>query len=595
MSRSGSSSAFRARCEAGDLLLLLYLIALARQYFWWGVHSNPLAWSFAIVLGAIVWWKYVATKVELREPISLPFVLLVVVPLSFAYGLRAPLPDVSFDVLNYRLLHAERSLRGFVYQPGDFFPTLAPFNPAPDTVTGLARYVFGYRLGTIVNLCALLWTGRILERWLRAPIASAWLRAVSVLAILAAEHLFFEINTYMVDLLSVPLLIEAARLALRPVSAGQVIRVAFLLGLAVAFKIANLIALPIALLCIWRFVTEHRSAQPITDFARVCIFAAVAFLAPLLPFSIYACAQTGSPVFPMANSVFKSPLWPENNNARDPRWGPNNAREAFAWPVQMFFAPERISELSLYSGRLSLGVIASVAALIFAWRAKELRRLSFLLLAISILWCATTGYIRYALELEVLAGLLLVLVAVHVLRQPRLQVFAMVLLCSLGAQSLLAGRYVALTEWSRRTTFFQRSSVWLYEAHYLLRDRSLRAFAKKKRRQQFRDVQVWVNSSMKTSGLEVLLNKTAPLIGLRTEEVFTTKAGQTVFAQALKNVAGKRMFTLAFADDVPAALVCLTSHGLVAGSETPVSLSFFSPGNRLPLVLIEVIDPQQPR
>src|SRR5215218_2688471 len=141
--------------------------------------------------------------------------------------------------------------------PGDYFPTPAPYNPAPDTVTGLFRHALGYRLGTVVNLLALVWTARVAEKLVRPFVARAWSRAAAVLLVLLAEHLLYEVNEYMVDLLSLPLLLEATWLALRVEEAEKrgalFARVALLLGLSVALKLTNAAAiLPVILLCAYR-------------------------------------------------------------------------------------------------------------------------------------------------------------------------------------------------------------------------------------------------------------------------------------------------------------------------------------------------------
>jgi hypothetical protein len=593
-----AAQAFGRRCELGDLLLLGYVIVIARQYFWWGVHANPLAWILAVAVGSAVWSAYVATKTAAREARAcLPFALFVVGPSVFAYLLRAPLPDLSFDVLNYRIMHGDRALRGFVYGPGDFFPTPAPYDPAPDMVTAIARAALGYRLGTIVNLFALLWTGSILERWLRGTIANGWLRSLSVLVILACEHLFFEINTYMVDVLALPLLLEAARLALSSVAdehrVAQTTRVAFLLGLAVAFKLTNLVvALPIVLITASRFLIEHQAARPAKDLGLASLFASAAFLLPVLPFSIYLQQQTGSPVYPILNGIFKSPYWPANS-IWDPRWGPAGPWETLVWPIKTFFQPERLSELSLYSGRLSFGVIAIVVALIFSWRDAQLRRLCFVALAGIGLWSATTGYSRYALLLEVLTGLITVVFVSQLMQQRRMQPLAIAMLCVLATQSAVACQYVARTEWSRRPTFLDAADIWKRESRYLLRDRSLRSFISKRDRKQFDGVEVWLESSMKTTAFQIVLNKRAPVIGLRSFEIFSSREGRASFADAIERAAGKRMFTLCFTDDLRAALACVTSRGLQPGEQTPITVPFFSPHQGLPMTLIEVSGAEQ--
>ncbi len=251
--------AFLDRVEGGDALLFLYVAVIIRQFLCWVPLSNPIAWLTAALAAGVIIWRYVLAKDEPREGSSRAFLLVVALPLALAFLLRFPFPDVSFDVLNYRLFQAARTLRGFLDQPGDFFPTPMPFNPAPDMVMGITRLLFGYRLGTIANLFALLWSARILDRLLRAHVPHAWVRAGSILAVLAVEQIFFQINTYLVDLLSLPLLLEATRLALRSVEPAMwnrhLTRIAFLLGLSVAFKLINVaFALPIALLSAWTLI-----------------------------------------------------------------------------------------------------------------------------------------------------------------------------------------------------------------------------------------------------------------------------------------------------------------------------------------------------
>ncbi|PYS37085.1 MAG: hypothetical protein DMF71_19230 [Acidobacteria bacterium] len=196
-----SAQAFLARVEFGDLLLIFYFVVLIRQWFW-GLE-NRAAWCVTIPLAVAFWVVYVSTKAASDRP-SASFWLIVALPLLFVYLLRAPFPDASFDVWSLRLFHGERGLRGFIYHPGEFFPTSAPFNPTPDMLTGIFRYLLGYRLGTIVNFLALLWTGTILEKFLRPYIFRSWMRAISVVLVLFTEHILFEINNYMPDLLALP-------------------------------------------------------------------------------------------------------------------------------------------------------------------------------------------------------------------------------------------------------------------------------------------------------------------------------------------------------------------------------------------------------
>src|SRR5205085_9654453 len=190
-------------------------------------------------VSVVIWYVYVLINQRDTAALTRSFWAIVVPPLIFIFVLRVLVPDTSWDVLNYHLFHAERALRGPLLIPGDFFPTPAPFNPAPDILTGLYRLVFGYRLGTIANLSAVVWLRLIIDRLLRYYVSRAWLRSVCVLVILCTEQIFFQINNYMVDLLTLPLLLTATLLALRRLERASedrhVIVVAFLLGISITF------------------------------------------------------------------------------------------------------------------------------------------------------------------------------------------------------------------------------------------------------------------------------------------------------------------------------------------------------------------------
>src|SRR5215218_5203551 len=195
---TGLLASLRERAEFGDALIFLYLLVFIRQYLW-PLDSNALAWALSCPVACAAWYFYVVTKPFPSERAGREFWLVVLPPLILFYLLRLPFPDLSWDVLNYRLLHAERSLRGTLFMPGDYFPTPAPYNPAPDTVTGLFRHALGYRLGTVVNLLALVWTARVAGKLLRPFVERPWARAAAVLLVVLAEHLLFQVNEYMVD------------------------------------------------------------------------------------------------------------------------------------------------------------------------------------------------------------------------------------------------------------------------------------------------------------------------------------------------------------------------------------------------------------
>jgi hypothetical protein len=160
--------------------------------------------------------------------------------------------------------------------------------------------------------------------------------------------------------------------------------------------------------------------------------------------------------------------------------------------------------------------------------------------------------------------------------------------------ALLACRYTAKTEWSGRPIFFKYPDAWKREAHYLFRDRrSLASFSPKTDRVRFAEVEVWIESSIKTASLEILLNRKAPVIGLRSHESLASPESRRRFVNAIEDAAGKRMFTLCFTEDLPDALLTIHERGLIAGAQTPIDLPFYSPDYQLGLIMIEVSGAEQ--
>lgn len=591
-----------------DALLLIYFAVFARQYLWWCTDKNAVAWVAAAVTAMIVTSLYVASKETTRnredDGPTLHFWLIAVMPLVFVYSMRVVFPDVSFDVLNYRLLHAERALHGFLYLPGEFFPTPAPYNPAPDMVTGLFRHALGYRLGTIANLLAMIWVARVTDKLLRPYLRNAWLRSFGVLLAVMTEHMLLEINNYMADLLALPLLLEATHLALRHAELKNqrrnLVCVALLLGMSVAFKLTNAaVALPVILLCTYQALFARRenyrnqTTKAVRDLASNTLLSAAAFILPLLPFSVYLYRETGSIVFPVFNGIFKSVYWPANN-IWDPRWGPVGLWEKLWWPIFITFKPERLSELAVYSGRISFGFAAALVGCLFVRCDARLRELCLLVVATSLLWSASTGYIRYAFYVEVMSAVVVLTLAVKLANQStrlaRRPALAMACLIWLGLlfQVWFACRYVSRLEWAGRPTIFTNPAAYRNEARYLFRDRSLRDFLSSEALARFDQVEVWIVSSIKTSGLAVMLKRDAPMIGVRNDEFFRTKEGRDRFELSLERADGKRMFSLAFREDFQTAKAELYNRGLTDVSVDPIDIPFYSPNVRIPIFLIKV-------
>jgi hypothetical protein len=610
----GVLAALRERAEFGDALILLYLLVFIRQYLW-PLDSNALAWALALPVACVAWYFYVTTKPFPSERAGREFWLLVLPPLVLFYLLRLPFPDISWDVLNYRLFHAERSLRGTLFMQGDYFPTPAPYNPAPDTITGLFRHALGYRLGTVVNLLALVWTARVVRKLLRPFVARAWPCAAAVLLVLLAEHLLYEVNEYMVDLLSLPLLLEATHLGSHAYGAEKpraaFVHAALLLGLAAGLKLTNAAAiLPAVLFCAWTALTgtKHLKLRELRVTAAYCF---VAFVAPLVPFAVYLWRLTGNPVFPLANTFFKSAYWP-TDGGWDARWGPKGLWETLAWPVLATFEPARHSELAVYSGRIMLGVAAVLCGHLLLRGRERVAAMEagWLFVVACLSWSAGgMGYSRYGLYLEVLSGVCVIAVASALMSRRLQDQFPMppgtaargaplslrgaaaVLVLALCAQGALACRYALKYEWSMRPTLLSDWRSYRHEARYIFRDRRLKDFMSAETLALFDGVEGWVESGPKSNGVEALIDPTLPNVTAGHPEYFATRDARQQFVRTVES-GPPRMLSLCMPEDLAQAREYVKSRGLTFVGARPLQVPFFSQRRPLGMMLVEARLPE---
>ena len=587
------------RLELGDLLVFLYAVAFVRQYFW-VVHNNAVAWLLTVVFALVFFYFYISTKQFAAARTGVSFWLIVGLPLLVAYALRVPFPDHSYDVWSYHILQSDRALHGGLYGPGDYFPTALPFNPVSDMVTGFSRLAFGYRLGTVINFFALLWTAQIGDRILSAFIERRWLRYAAVLLILLTENVLFEISTYMVDLLTIPLLLQATFLTLNlekaPRRALALLHVALLAGASVGFKLTNLaVAAPLlAVCCVKMFFGSERFVTK--QATRTSLQMLIAFVAPLLPFTIYIYRLTGNPIFPIANGFFQSAFWP-THGGWDDRWGPQTFWQMLVWPVLAWFRPERHSELGVYSGRLSLAFVVALLVLPLCWRHVQVRLLCILLITSALLWAiGGMGYSRYGLFEDVLGGA--VLAAVVAVLATSHHWWKTAVAGVLGAlfllQSFVACQYALDKEWGERTTLIKDPDIYASEAGFMLRDHSLRSFLTDDEKARFDRVKVWFETGPKSTIFEVLLNRRAPVIALRQAEFFHTREAWHEFIQKVEAAGGENMYSLCLSADLENAKHAVAERGLELGEVLPVEVPFFSPRDRVGMMLLEIRLPHDP-
>src|SRR6185369_1366382 len=198
-----------------------------------------------------------------------------------------------------------------------------------------------------------------------------------------------------------------------------------------------------------------------------------------------------------------------------------------------------------YAGRLSIGYLAAGLCLLIARGNRNIRAIAFTTLLGSILWSATSGYIRYALYLELTSGILLIWLAQFLWKKSApLSNMARFLVPAPLCLLLLAHSYFALGyaihwEWSTRGIAVPFGKSFRRESRNLLRDRSLRSYLTPQDQTILDQVDVFVETTYKTSAFEALLKPDHPVVGLRIPNFFGTNVARQKFSEILEGTRGK--------------------------------------------------------
>ncbi len=588
----------------GDFLLILYLAVIVRQ-FCWGLPSNTAAWIFSAIT-SIAAVYYFASH---RDPVQFPrasFWFIAGIPLVLMCASRVMMPDIGFDTLNYHLVNGERALSGFPWKPGDFFPSVLPVNPAPDMIFAIARHILGYRLGTLPNLLATLWCACIIERMLRPYIAAAHLRYAFAVVVVSVEYAPYFLSRYSVDVLPLPLLLEATELAfsLRTTQHARTacFKVALLLGMAIAFKLTSVIfAVPVLLICAYSLLM-----RPTRIRGWLVPALGIALVLPGLPHAAFLYHETGNPVFPYYNAVFQSPDMAARN-IQDLRHGPGgNILHTLAWPLTGILRPVRFGAVpaenrrAMLSGRMPLIFLAALAGLLSRRIRSDLRVLCGAVIITSWLWAAVAGEVRYGMYLEAIGAFCLVALLAEWRReyQARKLVYATagLLLCQTAfcyfIEAITHDPVMWLGMQPEPANALTNPRRALAEARYLFRDRSLADFLSPQQMKLLGNVGVWIGGESASSGLEVSINPEAPIISTENfvgiADYFEASQTRLRLAAALAAASGKPMYCLTWTALAPRAGKRLRKAGLDVKSETNMDLPWFSTETRIPVTLMEV-------
>lgn len=374
--------------------------------------------SSAVILGGVY---FLINKYYVIEKQAIDAVDIVALSgIAFFFLFRVSIPDIQWDTQNYHVysqINFGKSNIDFDFFPARTFNTLTL--PLGDRMFNVFRYLLGYRLGTILNLLVRLLVYLQLKNILSTYFErkninfNKWLYLLMIIPIMLFDDSLLYANTYYIEMLSVPIFIEIIRIILfsEKQTGLDIALVIAMAALTFSIKISN--GYIILALAIPYFIKFRKSLS----FKPVAIGLILSVFTVFVYFYINY-KDTLNPVYPYMNDLFQSPYFITGVDINDyvsfnSRFGPETLKQYILWPLYVFLAPDRGSDLSFNSGRLIVSLITLLVYVILKIRKNKNRLLDatavlFVVFYIIYLF-PMQGYSRYMPVLDIIGGIFTVL------------------------------------------------------------------------------------------------------------------------------------------------------------------------------------------
>ena len=322
-------------------------------------------------------------------------------------------PEVSYDSTSYhlglprvwidagRMVDVPEQLQSYYYLAAEMNFTLAMLLAGPAAAKLLSFLSLALAVAAVYVVARSMFSSRA------AAVAAALFATTPAIA--------WQGTTTYVDVSATLYVFLGSAAALRATRSGDArlaILAGALLGLAVATKLTALLAVAPIL----AFVAVRMLLPDAARGRRAAVVAAsgLAFAAALAPWPILRYIQTGNPVFPLLNGIFRSPLWPQIDVVSNPaysldRFGLGKDPAAIlATPLALSYAAERFDDAALGAG-FGIALLLLPLALIGRRGSAEVRYLALISVSALVIWVLSVPYARYLLPVF---GALTVLAAV---------------------------------------------------------------------------------------------------------------------------------------------------------------------------------------
>ncbi len=471
--------------------------------------------------------------------------------LLFLTAVTLPFPDSAYDTINYHIFLQYPSFNTSL--DNSFFPggISTFFFPLADRMFYVFYTIFGYRAGTILNTLIIILLYFQIKNLLiiyfdRKGISiKKNILNITSLLIISTEFILANLTIYYTDLFAIPFTIELFRIIVfkdnYEYNNKKTYYIAFLSGIAIALKLTNIIFVgPLILYYIyknWRHI----------KISAYCI-SSIAFLLPATIYFIYSFIKTGNPVFPFYNGIFKSPYYAAANFTQD-SFGPKSIIEYLIWPVYILFKPGRTAELAHYSGRLGQGFLIAIWFLCTyklskKYNIKKIVPLVIIFLISILMWEYTTGYIRYASYLEILAGILIIIISLQYINSNSrifktigiVFIFALIAQCFISIYFIL-GRNMS---WSWKPSVFSNTQLYLDNAKMVGRDR-----VNTNLKNDIKNVDLWI-IGLRNGGYASAINRELPMIQFNLWWISNESTPEAIdtFNKLINKYKDKKLYTL---------------------------------------------------
>lgn len=360
------------------------------------------------------YWKKI---IKIFNIVLLVFTLLI--PL-FLFLNRFLIPDMSFDSLNYHLF---LGFKGFNFQNNnsEFFPTgIHNFSTVLEIPGYLLENILGYRFGSIGSLIFLYLSVFIVFKIFclykkGTELLKYWWSGILFANIFLSFESFLQISTYYVDIEVAFLMLSSLYFLLKYEKTKKIKDIVFSSIFTAVFVLGKMTS--------WYYLFPYfgylfyilTTNNKIIFKRKIFIFflTALISLSLFLPWAYKNYRESGNPVFPFYNAIFKSKYSNSRENFSQVIFGGRNLTEKLFWGIESIKYPVRLGEVHDLFNDYKINIYFITALLILIWslavKNKLMRKLSIFYLLIYFSWSYFFGYLRYGLVLEFLGALLLLL------------------------------------------------------------------------------------------------------------------------------------------------------------------------------------------